>query len=215
MLNSLGQHEQAIETIAARTFDPWEGGEGKVTGQYVLADVELGKRVLAKADFERAIGLLEKALVYPHNLGEGKLTGAQENHIYYYLGCAHEGLQEYDQAKQCFALASLGLAEPASAMFYNDQPPDMIFYQGMAWLKLQNDKEAKRRFNKLIDFAEQHMFDEVKIDYFAVSLPDFLVFEDDLNRRNQIHCRYMRGLGLIGLQQHEQAMAELDEVLLT
>jgi tetratricopeptide (TPR) repeat protein len=213
LLNSLGQHEQAIETISSRTFHPWEGGEGKVTGQYIFAHVELGKRVLAKGDFERAISLLEKALVYPHNLGEGKLTGAQENHIYYYLGCAHEGLKQSEQAKQCFSLASLGLAEPASAMFYNDQPPDMIFYQGMAWLKLQNDKEAKRRFNKLIDYAEQHMFDEVKIDYFAVSLPDFLVFEDDLNQRNQIHCRYMRGLGLIGLQQNEQAIAELDEVL--
>ncbi|MNE80806.1 hypothetical protein D3C80_1774110 [compost metagenome] len=75
----------------------------------------------------------------------------------------------------------------------------MIFYQGLAWLKLNSEKEAKRRFNKLITFAEKHIFDDVKIDYFAVSLPDFLVFEDDLNKRNVIHCRFMRGLGLLGL----------------
>jgi hypothetical protein len=83
----------------------------------------------------------------------------------------------------------------------------------MAWLKLGNDQEAKRRFNKLVDFAEKHLFDHVKIDYFAVSLPDFLVFEDNLDKRNEVHCRYMRGLGLIGLGHKRQAEAELDEVI--
>lgn len=213
LLNSQGQHETAIQALAARNFHPWEGGEGKVTGQYVFAHVELGKRILIKGDFERAVSLFDKALVYPVNLGEGKLTGSQENNIYYYLGCAFEGMMLLEQAMTCFRTASQGLEEPASAMFYNDQPPDMIFYQGMAWLKLQNEKEAKRRFNKLIDYAEKHRFDKVKMDYFAVSLPDFLVFEDDMNLRNQIHCRYMRGLGLIGLHQYEQAREELDEVL--
>jgi hypothetical protein len=50
-------------------------------------------------------------------------------------------------------------------------------------------------------------------EFFAVSLPDFLVFEDDLNKRNTIHCLYMRGLGLIGLNKYEQAKIQLDEVL--
>ena len=37
------------------------------------------------------------------------------------------------------------------------------------------------------------------MDYFAVSLPDFLVFDDDLNGRNRIHCQYMAALGYLGL----------------
>lgn len=89
----------------------------------------------------------------------------------------------------------------------------MIFYQGLAWLRLRQPKEAKRRFNLLIDYAERHLFDDIKLDYFAVSLPDFLVFEDDLNRRNVIHCRYMRGLGLLGLGRYEAAAAELNSAL--
>src|SRR5699024_9729922 len=111
----------------------------------------------------------------------------------------------------CFSIASQGLEEPASAMYYNDQPPDMIFYQGMAWLELGNEMEAKRRFNKLIDYAEKHLFDEVKFDYFAVSLPDFLVFEDDLNVRNEVHCRYMLGLGHLGLGQRELAKEQFKQ----
>lgn len=213
LLNSLGRHEQAAEALAARKFHPWEGGEGKVTGQYVFAHVELAKLALKEGNYKEAISYLHQALIYPDNLGEGKLTGAQENHIYYYLGCAHQALGADQLASECFLQASQGLEEPASAMYYNDQPPDMIFYQGLAWMQLDSEKEARRRFNKLIDYAEKHLFDQVKIDYFAVSLPDFLVFEDDLNKRNEVHCRYMMGLGYIGLGKLEQAKEQLQEAL--
>ncbi|GLX66341.1 DUF5107 domain-containing protein [Paenibacillus glycanilyticus] len=213
LLNILERHEEALEAILTRQFHPWEGGEGKVTGQYVLALVELGKRALQQGNGQEAITLFNRALKYPENLGEGKLDGAQENNIYYGLGCAYNELKDAEQAAFHWAIASQGLEEPASAMYYNDQPPDMIFYQGMAWLQLGNEKEAKRRFNKLIDYAEKHLFDEVKIDYFAVSLPDFLVFEDDLNKRNRIHCLYMMGLGLLGLGRIAEASMRLDEVL--
>ncbi|MBB6669124.1 DUF5107 domain-containing protein [Cohnella nanjingensis] len=212
LLNAQGRHEEALQALAARQFHPWEGGEGKATGQHVLALVELAKRKLAAREYEEAIARLEEALVYPDNLGEGKLTGAQENHIYYYLGCAYEGLNQRVQAEANLRVASRGLEEPTSAMYYNDQPPDMIFYQGMAWLRLGNAREAKRRFNKLIDYAEKHIGDDVKIDYFAVSLPDFLVFEDDMNKRNRIHCLYMMSLGLIGLGRQAEAARHLDEV---
>ncbi|MBB6733613.1 DUF5107 domain-containing protein [Cohnella zeiphila] len=213
LLNALGRHDEAMSALAHRKFHPWEGGEGKATGQHVTSHVEAAKRAIAERRFEEAVICLKAALVYPDNLGEGKLTGAQENNVYYYLGLANEGLGRKEEAEESFRAASQGLEEPASAMYYNDQPPDMIFYQGLAWSKLGVEKEAKRRFNKLIDYAEKHLNDDVKFDYFAVSLPDFLVFEDDLNRRNRIHCRYMRGLGLLGLGRDDEAAEELRQVL--
>jgi len=213
LLNAQERYEEAMQALASRRFHPWEGGEGKVTGQHVASRIEQAKRELDAGRFEQAITHLEEALVYPENLGEGKLAGAQENHAYYYLGCAYEGLNERERAKDHFLAASKGLEEPTSAMYYNDQPPDMIFYQGLAWRKLGNEKEANRRFNKLIDYAEKNMNKEIKFDYFAVSLPDFLVFEDDMNKRNVIHCRYMMGLGLIGKRNFEDAKAQFDAVL--
>lgn len=213
LLNAQGRHREAMEALAARQFHPWEGGEGKVTGQHVASRVEQAKLELDAGNFEQAIALLGEALVYPVNLGEGKLAGAQENHVYYYLGCAYEGLNEPEKAREHFLVASQGLEEPASAMYYNDQPPDMIFYQGLAWHKLGNEKEANRRFNKLIEYGEKHLRDDVKFDYFAVSLPDFLVFEDDLNKRNEIHCLYMLGLGLVGKRSFEEAAEKFDAVL--
>ncbi|GGG62627.1 tetratricopeptide repeat protein [Paenibacillus radicis (ex Gao et al. 2016)] len=213
LFNALGRHEEAAGKLAARKFHPWEGGEGKTTGQHVLSRVEWAKHEIAEGRYAHAAELLQEALVYPENLGEGKLDGAQENNVHYHLGRAYLGLQQTEQAERHFRIASQGLEEPASAMYYNDQPPDMIFYQGMAWQQLGDLKEAKRRFNKLIDYGEKHIRDDVKFDYFAVSLPDFLVFEDDLNKRNEIHCRYMIGLGLIGLGRYAEARVQLNEAL--
>jgi hypothetical protein len=68
-------------------------------------------------------------------------------------------------------------------------------------------------FGKLVDYGRSHLNDEVKMDYFAVSLPDFLVFDDDLRQRNQIHCHYMMGLGYLGLGEREQARAQFEAVL--
>ncbi|UOQ87165.1 DUF5107 domain-containing protein [Gracilibacillus salinarum] len=205
LLNTLGQYEDALRALQIRKFHPWEGGEGKVTGQYVIANVELAKQSLENEQYQEAVDYLTQALHFPENLGEGKLEGAQENNIYYYLGCAYQHVEASEKAAEAFSIASTGLMEPASAMYYNDQPPEMIFYQGLAWLALNNEKEAKRRFHKLIDYGESHFYDQVKIDYFAVSLPDFLVFEEDLILRNKLHCQFMIGLGMLGLGDIQQA----------
>ncbi|WP_340390364.1 DUF5107 domain-containing protein [Paenibacillus sp. FSL E2-0151] len=213
LLNMQGSHQEAWNALQTRRFHPWEGGEGKVTGQYVTALTELAKQNLEKQQPELALELLKKALVYPENLGEGKLEGAGDNPVYFYLGCAYQQLKKNQVAEENFHRASIGLNEPASAMFYNDQPPESIYYQGLAWQKLGNVKEANRRFNKLIDYAERHMHDHIRMDYFAVSLPDFLVFDDDLNQRNEEHCRYMRALGLLGLGRTSEAKLELERIL--
>lgn len=213
LYNLLGRHEEALQLLMGRKFHPWEGGEGKASGQYIASLVQLAKQAIEQGQFEKAIELLERAQVYPHNLGEGKLAGAQENHIFYYLGRAYEGLGQQEQARHFFQRATVGQSEPTSAMYYNDQPPDMIFYQGLAHRALGNEAAAEAVFNKLVAYGQQHYDDDVKIDYFAVSLPDFLVFEGDLNQHNKIHCDYMQGLGYLGLGDKQRAEAHFNKAL--
>ena len=141
------------------------------------------------------------------------MQGAQDNNIHYYLGCAYEGLDKNDLAREHFEKASVGLSEPSSPMFYNDQPPDMIFYQGKALEKLGREAEAIAIFNRLISYASNHIDDHIEIDYFAVSLPDFLVFEEDLDKRNRIHCHYMMILGLLGLKRFQEANERMSIIL--
>lgn len=211
LVNVTGEHEKAYRCIMGHKFHPWEGGEGKVTAQYTLALLEMAKKAQKEGHFRESEELLKKALVYPDNLGEGKLEGTKDNHIYYYLGLAIEAQGRKEEAKECFQKAAVGTDEPAGAMYYNDQPADMILYQGLAYLKLGKSKEANGRFYRLIDYGEQHLRDDVRIEYFAVSLPDFLIFDEDYTKKNRAHCYYLMALGNIGLGNMEKAKAYLRE----
>lgn len=213
LYNQLGEYAKAIELIDNRIFHPWEGGEGKVSTQYQLARVELAKIAIKEKDYSKAISLLNECLEYPENLGEGKLHGAQENDFYYWLGCAFEGLGLLDQARKYWELAKDGNSEPAAAIFYNDQKPDKIFYQGLALLKLKSKTEANYRFDKLIEFGNEHFEELIKLDYFAVSLPDLLIWDDDLTYRNEIHCLYMLGLGFLGKGEPDKSRTLLEKAL--
>jgi tetratricopeptide (TPR) repeat protein len=199
LCNVLGQYEKAFKQIMSRKFHPWEGGEGKVTGQYVFSLTEMAKQAIENQEYEKAIDLLNRARFYPENLGEGKLYGAQENSIFYWLGCAFNGLGIVDKANECWQSASDGLKEPTPAIFYNDQQPETIYYQGLALLKLHKIEEASERFEKLISFGKNHLNDEFKLDYFAVSLPDLQIWEVDLTQRNHYNCLHLIELGKAGL----------------
>jgi tetratricopeptide (TPR) repeat protein len=199
LYNFKGEHQTALDLINQRQFHPWEGGEGKVPFQYINANIELAKQFIKDGLLERAIQHLKDAQVYPHHLGEGKLAGAQENDINYWLGCAYEKMGNYALSSQYWQHAAEGLSDPSPAYFYNDQQPDKIFYQGMALLKLGKPDEAQKRFTNLLQYGQKHKNDVVKLDYFAVSLPDLLIWEEDLSLRNKIHCAYLTSLGELGL----------------
>jgi len=199
LYNQLGNHEKAKSLIAGFTFHPWEGGEGKVVSQYLTAHIALAKKAIREEQPAIALELLTAAENYPDNLGEGKLFGAQENDIYYWKGVAYEKLNQADNAKRYFELATQGISQPVQAIFYNDPQPDKIFYQGLAWQALGHTDKATEIFRRLVDFGEKHLNDKITLDYFAVSLPDLLVFEVDLDLRNHIHCLYLIGLGYLGL----------------
>ncbi|QNL49563.1 DUF5107 domain-containing protein [Olivibacter sp. SDN3] len=213
LLNLQGRFAEAFELLARRKFHPWEGGEGKVTSQYLLAGQELAKQALSQADHLTALHLLHTLESYPHHLGEGKLPNAPENDVHYLLGLTYERLGNNGKAKHYFERATQGETEPVQAIFYNDPQPDKIFYQGLAWLKLGEPVHAKQIFQKLNDFGSAHMDDIINIDYMAVSLPDLLVFDQDLSWKNRIHCHYMVGLAALGLGRYEEATDRLKEVL--
>ena len=49
------------------------------------------------------------------------------------------------------------------------------------------------------------------MDYFAVSLPDLLLWEGNLDVQNRIHCLYMLALGYYGLGDKDHALRYLSE----
>lgn len=212
LLNSNGEHKKAYELIMNRQFHPWEGGEGKISIQFIYSLNQLALESM-KSNANQAIDYLKQALTRPHNLGEGKLPNYHDNMTHYNLGLAYAQLGLTEKAQEHYSFATIGTNQPESVMYYNDQPADLILYMGLAYRKLNEEKHAETCFHKLISYGEQHLFDHVTYDYFAVSLPATIAFEEDLNLRNQIYCYYLMGLGYYGLEQLEKAQKMFEKAL--
>ncbi|MCV5688722.1 hypothetical protein OFN32_31425, partial [Escherichia coli] len=74
LLNITGHVEEAASCLASRQFHPWEGGEGRITGQFVVNKIRMALNFISQHAYVDAIECLSSALSYPHNLGEGRLV---------------------------------------------------------------------------------------------------------------------------------------------
>lgn len=201
LLNADGQHEKALDLLMNYTFHVWEGGEGKVADEYKTALFALAEKALAGGRAEEAVEYASRTLSYPPNLGEGKLENVPDNRAYYLIGCAYRMMGDETKAAACFTEAASGSQVPEPVRYYNDQPSDYIYYQGLAFHALGKEESAKRAFHQLIIFGERHLFDRTGYDYFAVSMPELEVYQDDIQKRSDDYCRRLIALGRKGLEE--------------
>src|SRR5207249_8526484 len=87
------------------------------------------------------------------------------------------------------------------------------YWRALALRRLGNPAAAGALLEELRAAARHQAETEVRIDFFATSLPSMLLFEDDLARRNRAQSRYLEGLALLGLGSVDLAGAAFDEVL--
>jgi hypothetical protein len=64
-----------------------------------------------------------------------------------------------------------------------------------------------------VEFAKERMNTDIQIDYFATSLPNLLLFDDDLNKRNRNEMQFLSALGNLGLGLGKAAVTQLQIVL--
>lgn len=72
-------------------------------------------------------------------------------------------------------------------MYYNGQPTEIILYQGLTRLAL-GERGPRARLYRLLDYGEQRLGDEMRIEHFAVSLPDFPIFNKGYTEISCAHC---------------------------
>jgi tetratricopeptide (TPR) repeat protein len=203
LLNQTGRAKQALEILLARRFNPWEGGEGLVSGQYVWAHILLGRSLLESGHPQEALAHFSAAREYPQNLGEGKHLLTRETHLDYFAGLALSQMGNDNEARKYWTRAAAA-----------DGPINWLtYYRAMSLDALEGKAQAAGLVRQMRDFAQKHMDAEVKIDYFATSLPNLLLFEDDLLKRNRVDCLFLLALGELGLRNHERAIELLNQVL--
>lgn len=188
-----GDPTGAEERILARKFHPWEGGEGKVTRLYKQIKCARAEALAACGKPEEAMRKYNDALTFPENLGEGKLILDTSNDIYYRMGVLAEQMGDPGAAAY-YRLAARGDDTVADDMYYNDNPVDYVFYQALALRKLGEEECVQKIKESFERYCRNHEGKKAVIDYFAVSLPDMLIWEQDIDRRNAEFCRYIRSL---------------------
>ncbi len=87
------------------------------------------------------------------------------------------------------------------------------YWRALALRRQGDTAAAKQLLEDLRAAAQRQAATEVRIDFFATSLPAFLLFEDDLARRNRAQSRYLEGLAHLGLGSVDLARAAFDEVV--
>ena len=211
LLNQTGRHIEAMQLLAKRNFQPWEGGEGGPLGQHVLTQLALGREALAHHDFPCVVSHFENALTAPRNLGEAKHLLANQSDIHYWLGCALELSREKQKARQHWHAAAnfKGDFQDMSVRAFSE----MTYYSALAWEKLGQPAKAKKLLHDLLAYANNLQRAEAKIDYFATSLPTMLIFDDDLQYRQETTAMFLQAQAQLGLGRKSKAKKLLQKVL--
>ena len=140
---------------------------------------------------------------YPHNLGEGKHLLTLERDLDYLSGLAAHQCGDREGASRFWKAAAAPLPEPG---VYS-------YFQALALRELGNEQAAQEVLSNLARFAEDKRKTAAKIDYFATSLPNLLLFDDDLEERNRIESLLLSALADHGLGHTDKAMGELRQVI--
>jgi tetratricopeptide (TPR) repeat protein len=211
LYNQTGQPTRALAVVSSRKFQPWEGGEGGPLGQWIRSHLLLGSQALNGGDGPNARKHFEAALIAPENLGEAKHLLANQSDIHYRLGCALDALGEKSSARQHWLTAATarGDFQAMSVRMFSE----LTYYSARAYERLGQKAKSRKLFRELLAYAQKLRKSEAKIDYFATSLPTMLIFDDDLQYRQETTALFLHAQAELGLGRRARAQVLLKAVL--
>jgi predicted Zn-dependent protease len=90
---------------------------------------------------------------------------------------------------------------------------EMTYYSALALERLGRKSQAEQLLRELLAYARKLQKTEAKLDYFATSLPTMLLFEDDLQFRQETTALFLQAQAHLGLRRHNRAQSLLAAVL--
>ncbi len=211
LYNQTGHPEKALPIISNRKFQPWEGGEGVALAQHVRTHLALGRAALQRSAIAAARQQFETALTSPENLGEARHPLSNDSDVHYWLGEACAALGDMDAARLHWSTAATfkgDFAEMSVRAF-----SEMTYYSTLSLARLGRKAASRKLLRDLLGHARKLAHTTARIDYFATSLPTMLVFNEDLQRRQNISATFLTAQARLGLGEVATARKLLRSVL--
>ncbi|CAI9406511.1 DUF5107 domain-containing protein [Aestuariimicrobium sp. T2.26MG-19.2B] len=165
----IGRADEALAALARRQFQPWEGGEGQV-----LATWEAAALAATLQHPHRALALIDSALRPPASLGEDRHLLANPAHLWLARGDAHARQGERREAQQAWRRAAEAVGDFREMA--TTPHSDLSFFRIVALRRLGEGERADDLTADLADFTDHVASAPARIDHFATSLPQLLLF---------------------------------------
>ena len=209
--NLTGNPAKALEIVTSRRFHPWEGGEGAVLRQFTQAHLRLGRAALENGDAETALTHFTGAMDAPESLGEAYHLLQAKADVNYWIGRALKALGRSEEAEKHFTESANEAGDFADMAVTAHSP--LSYYRGLSLHELGREDDARAVFEGLAAFAGTRLCETARIDYFATSLPNLLVFDEDLQARRDAEHHLLIALAQYGLGDTAAARAALEKSL--
>jgi tetratricopeptide (TPR) repeat protein len=207
LLVATGRAAQALDVLAGRRFQPWEGGEGRVLYAWEQARLALAREALAAGRAAEAAAHARAALDVPESLGEARHPLANCADVLLMLGDASGG----EDARESWTRAATadGDFQEMSTRPYSE----MTYFSAVAWRRLGREDRVMRLAEGLEAYAAELAGTPARIDYFATSLPTMLLFADDLAARRETTATFLAAQAAELRGRRDEALAGVAAVL--
>jgi hypothetical protein len=150
-------------------------------------------------------------LAAPSNLCEARHLLANHSDTHYWLAVALAGGGDRAQARHHWQAAASfkGDFQAMSVRAFSE----MTYYSALSLKELGQAAKSRQLLRDLLAYARRLQTAEAKIDYFATSLPTMLLFDDDLQFRQETTALFLQSQATLGLGQTTQARTLLKIVL--
>jgi tetratricopeptide (TPR) repeat protein len=166
-----------------------------VLAQYRIAQIGIGRKELESRKSEVALEHFDAASQPPPNLGEEFHYLQARSDLNYWKGRALQMLGRQEEAETAYK-ASASEAQDFKEMAVTSYSA-FTYYRGLSLRALGRESEADQLFAGLRERGRELQQLPGTIDYFATSLPNMMVFEEDLTQRNRLDGQFLEGLALL------------------
>ena len=211
LLLDAGRPDDALALLESRRFQPWEGGEGLVLRAWERTQLALSARSLSVGDPTSAQQHAGAALLPPDHLGEARHPLANPAQILLALGTAAQAVGDDRRAAECWRQAAR-----ASGDFGGMAPlaySENTYYSVLAARAAGDLDRAEALTAGLAAHVERLAATPATVDYFATSLPALLLFDEDLQARQDLALEVQRAQLALLADDEAGASDHLDRVL--